>query len=172
MTSEAGRTVPAGAVATALAMVEMLSGRAAGDPASSDRALGAAVDRWGIATITEAFGALIYTAVNTTEWASGDTDALHVILPNVLTRFRRMRLPEVPEEALPLVGGLLTAACLGQGPYEWRTDLGPSRPGEVLVWAYTAWLLVDFIDSIVFEGSPGRFAEVLGEVLRADLEDC
>jgi hypothetical protein len=88
-------------------------------------------------------------------------------VPAVLARFRRLELPEVPDEALPLVAGILTAACVGLNPFQWRTGLGPVERPEGLVWAYTAWLVVDFMDNAVFGEKPGQFAEIVTATLAA-----
>lgn len=109
---------------------------------------------------------LIYVVLNTAKPPPGN-DHLHLLVPAVLTRLHRMQMLEVPDPALPLVAGLLTAACFGQSPYQWRIGLGPLRTGEPLVWCYTVWLLVDFLDEAVFE-QPGMFAHMVREVLLAD----
>ncbi len=155
-----------------MAMVEALHGRDDVRPPDEVVAeISAAVDIWGRETITEAFGLLIYTIMNVVKPEPGTEDNLHLVVPAVLTRFHLMQMSEVPDEALPTVAGLLTAACFGQGPYEWRTSLGPIPDGEALVWCYTAWLLVDFMDNAVFD-RPGRFAQLLNEVLATGEPDA
>lgn len=37
--------------------------------------------------------------------------------------------------------------------------------------AYTAWLLTDFLDNVVYGETPGAFAEILREVLDAGPTD-
>jgi hypothetical protein len=50
-----------------------------------------------------------------------------------------------------MMGGVLTAAALGQSPLSWRRAVGESTPAaehsQGPAWAYTAWLLADFLDS-------------------------
>jgi hypothetical protein len=165
MSSPPERTVPTGAIAAALAMVESLHGRDGNLSAEQAAAeLVDTIDRWGIGTIVEAFGILIYTVLHTAKPPPGATDHLHLLVPAVLTRFHRMQMREVPNEALPLVAGLLTAAYFDQDLYKWRTSLGPLRTSEPLVWCYTAWLLVDFMDEALFE-EPGQFARLVREIL-------
>lgn len=171
-TTESQRTVPSGAVTTALAIVESLDGRVVGGLSLDSVAeISTAVDRWGRETITDAFGLLIYTVMNVAKPAPGTDDLLHLVVPAVLTRFHRMQMPEVPDEALPTVAGLLTAAFFDQDPYEWRTSLGPIPADEALVWCYTTWLLIDFMDNAAFGEQPGRFAEILTQVLASDPHD-
>jgi hypothetical protein len=49
------------------------------------------------------------------------------------------------------MAGALTAAALGQSPLGWRYAVGSgisiADPSEGPAWAYTAWLLADFLDS-------------------------
>jgi hypothetical protein len=163
------RVVPSGAIATAMMIVESLHGRADEDDAE---ALAAGVGRWGRETLLDAFGLLVYTAVSVVhpETGSEDEDQLHMILPAVVSRFRKLQLPEVPDETLPTVAGIITAACVGVPPYAWRTSIGPISDREGLVWCYTAWLLIDFMDNVVFGEKPGRFAEILNATLAQDPE--
>jgi hypothetical protein len=54
--------------------------------------------------------------------------------------------------------GALTAGALDMDMYRWRTELGPLYSGEPLMWYYLAWLVADFVDSVVFQEdapSPG-----------------
>jgi hypothetical protein len=47
------------------------------------------------------------------------------------------------------MGGVLTAAALGQSPLGWRRAVGEhpaAEHSEGPAWAYTAWLLADFLD--------------------------
>jgi hypothetical protein len=175
------RTVPTGALVAAMAIIESLHGRNPSERDLAERGLGGspgetiaeieavaeitfAVKQWGEETLTEAFGQIIATVMSLIEPGTGMADNLHTIVPAVLVRLHRMRMSEVPDESLPTVAGLLTAAFFQQDLYTWRMSLGPIGPGESLVWCYTAWLLVDFADEAVF-GVPGRFAEVLTDVL-------
>lgn len=152
-----------------MTMIESLSGRVGVGDVDRDSAVVAdlitAVDHWGLEVITEAFGTLMYTMINLTQPDSDEDSALSLVVPAVLTRLQEMQLPEVPDEALPTVAGLLTAACLGQSPYEWRTNVGPLGVQEPITWCFVAWLLNDFVDNAVLE-QPGGFARLLTEVLR------
>jgi hypothetical protein len=164
------REVPAGALAAALEIVEALHGR---DDGASPRQVVDEIMRdlkiWGPTVITEAFGSIIYVAAQQLRPARDDPDATGLkmrIVAAVLTNLQR-NIPEVPTKHLPVVAGILTAAFLEIGPYEWRTSYGPVEPDEHLAWCYTAWLLVDFVDTTMER--PGSFAEVLRAVL--DSED-
>lgn len=161
----AERVVPSGAIATAMMIVESLDGRVDENDAETMEALTVGIDRWGRETLLEAFGLLVYTAMHVVHPESEDEDQLHVILPAIVSRFHKLQLSEVPDEALPTVAGILTAACLGLPPYGWRTTLGPINDREGVVWCYTAWLVIDFIDNAVFGEKPGRFAEIMRETL-------
>jgi hypothetical protein len=163
--------VPGGAIATALAVVESLHGRNMGHPLHEAMAeISAAVDRWGRKAIIEGFDMIIYAIMNAVKPAPGTGDNLHVVLPAVLTKFHRMHMDEVPDEALPTVAGMLTAAFFGQSPYQWRTSQGPIPDGEALLWCYVTWLLVDFMDNAVYE-QPGRCAQIITEALDQDEPD-
>ena len=151
-------------------IVESLQGRVDQSDAEVVEALTVGIERWGRETLLEAFGLLVATAMNVVPPGSEDADPLHVIMPAVVGRMQKMRLAEVPDEALPVVAGILTAACVGVPPYAWRTGIGPISDGEGVVWAYTAWLVIDLMDNVVFGEQPGRFAEVLHETLDNDPE--
>lgn len=167
---------------TALTMTETLSDRFAGDsPQEHAAAIAEAFQHWGQDTITEAFGLLIGVGMSQLNEATfHDDDAaeeyadqpapLRIVIPAVLTRFRRMQMPEVPEAALPTVAGILTAAVYGQNPYEWRTELGPISTREALIWCYIAWLMIDFIDEAVLE-EPGGFARMFTKVVGVPDDD-
>jgi hypothetical protein len=149
----------------------LLHGRDLGQPADqAERQVADAVRHWGKQSITEAFGLLIYTIMNVVKPPPGGEDALHLVVPAVLSKFHQMNMPEVPDDALPTVAGLLTAAFFGQAPYDWRTNLGPIPDREVLVWWYTAWLLVDLMDNAVFD-NPGQFVRLLAGALALDEAD-
>jgi hypothetical protein len=157
--------VPGGAIATALALVESMHGRDMGYPFHEATVeISAAADRWGRKAIIEGFDMIICAIMNAVKPAPDAGDSLHVVLPAVLTKFHRMHMDEVPDEALPTVAGMLTAAFFGQSPYQWRTSQGPIPDREVLLWCYVAWLLVDFMDNAVY-GQPGRCAQVITEAL-------
>ena len=164
---------------TALAMTEALSDRYSGDsPQEHTVAIAEAVQLWGQDTITEAFGVLIGVAMSHLNATEPDHDdpggefadqpaALRLVIPAILTRFRRVRMPQIPADALPTAAGILTAAVYGHSPYEWRVGLGPISQCEALMWCYVAWLVIDFVDATVI-GEPGGFAAMLAEALRAD----
>jgi hypothetical protein len=87
---------------------------------------------------------------------------------------RKLRALElVPEEVLPTMAGALTAAALGQSPLGWRHAVGSGTsiagPAEGPAWAYTAWLLGDFLDFAADEqGAAAKltdslFARLLGD---------
>jgi hypothetical protein len=96
--------------------------------------------------------------------AEGEPDRLHMVVPAVLTKLRKI------DQARPFVAtmaGVLTAAVLEEDAYRWRTSLGPVTNAETSAWCYTAWLLADFVDSVAFE-EPGRFVrESIRVVTRA-----
>jgi hypothetical protein len=48
------------------------------------------------------------------------------LVPAVVRRLRALEL--VPEEVLPTMAGVLTAAALGQSPLGWRRAVGESTP--------------------------------------------
>lgn len=167
MTETTDRVVPSGAIATALMLVESMHGRA--EDAETLEAITTGAQHWGRETLLEAFSLLIYTAVHAVppNPEADQDERLHLLLPAIVDRFHRLQLPQVPDETLPLVAGILTAACLDRSPYEWRTVLGPISDREAIVWSYTAWLLTDFLDNAVYGEKPGAFAEMLREVLDA-----
>jgi len=93
------------------------------------------------------------------------------LVPPVIRKLRALEL--VPEEVLPTMAGALTAAALGQSPSRWRHDVGAITPTaehrEGPAWAYTAWLLADFLDFAADEIgataklTDGLFAKLLVE---------
>jgi hypothetical protein len=165
------REVPTGALAAALEMVEVLHGR------DGEAAPNQVMDRlmqglkiWGRPVVTEAFGTIIYVAAQQLRPAPDDPGAADLkmsVVAAVLNRLRR-DFPEVPAKQLPIVAGMLTAAVLGIGPYDWRVSLGPVDPDEHLAWCYTACLLVDLVDSTIEH--PGAFAETLRAALNSDTQ--
>lgn len=94
---------------------------------------------------------LIYTFITVLNRNVGDTDALHSVVPAVITRLRGIEY--LQPEAVAMMAGAMTAACLGLSPNLWREQYGKMRPIEYLPWTFTAWLLADLIDT-VFE-QPG-----------------
>jgi hypothetical protein len=96
------------------------------------------------------------------------------LVPAVVRRLRALEL--VPEEVLPTMAGVLTAAALGQSPLGWRRAVGESTPAAEHsvgpAWAYTAWLLADFPDFAADEKgataklTDSRFAKLLEEDAR------
>lgn len=163
------REVPSGALAAALEMVEVLHGHDGGAPPNQvmDQIM-RGLKIWGRPVVTEAFGTIIYVAAQQLRPASDDPDSAGLkmqVVAAVLTRLRR-DVPEVPAEHLPIVAGMLTAAFLEIGPFEWRMSLGPVDPDEDLAWCYTALLLVDLVDSTMER--PGGFAEILRAVLSSE----
>jgi hypothetical protein len=161
------REVPAGAITAALDIVEALHGRDGGLPPSQVvDAMMRSLKIWGQPAVTEAFGSIIYVAAQQLQPAPDDPDSNGLkmrFVAAVVTKLQNLR--EVRTEHLPIVAGLLTAAFLEIGPYEWRASCGPVDPGEELAWCYTAWLMVDFVDTTTER--PGGFAEVLRAVLGA-----
>ncbi len=167
MTETMEGTVPSGAIATALMLVESMHGRVDDNDADTAEALTIGVQRWGRDTMLDAFSLLIYTAVHAVppNPEAEQNERLHLLLPSIVDRFHQLQLPQVPDEMLPVVAGILTAASLDRSPYEWRTGIGPIGDREGMVWAYTAWLLTDFLDNVVYGERPGAFAEILRKVL-------
>jgi hypothetical protein len=103
----------------------------------------------------------------------GEGDApglLDTIVPAVVLGFNRLRLSgdldELTETDVALAAGALTAGALDLDIYRWRTELGPLYSGEPLMWCYLAWLVADFVDSVVFQ-EDGAFARILTSVLDA-----
>ena len=163
------RVVPAGAIAASLEIVEALHGRDGGASQSQvmDRIM-QGLKIWGPSGVTEAFGTIIFVAAQQLRPAPDEPDAIGLrmqIVSTVLSRLRR-DVHEVPAERLPIVAGILTAAFLELDPYGWRTSFGSIEPDEPLAWCYTAWLLVDLVDSTTER--PGGFAETLRTVLTSD----
>ncbi|MFD7161364.1 hypothetical protein ACFV9C_42730 [Kribbella sp. NPDC059898] len=162
------RTVPGGALAAALQMVEIVCGRDGG--ASSGRVSDEIVHSlkiWGHDVVTEAFGTLIYVAARQLQPAADQPDAAGPmeLVSAVVTRLQR-EYPEVLNEHISIAAGILTAAFLDIGPYGWRTSLGPVHPSEHLTWCFTAALLVDLVDTTMQR--PGGFAEIVAAILDSD----
>jgi hypothetical protein len=97
------------------------------------------------------------------------------LVPAVIRKLRALDL--VPEEVLPTMAGALTAAALGQSPLRWRHALGAITPTaehlEGPAWAYTAWLLADFLDFAADEnGATAKLTDSLfAKLLEEDADD-
>jgi hypothetical protein len=97
------------------------------------------------------------------------------LVPAVIRKLRALDL--VPEEVLPTMAGALTAAALGQSPVRWRHALGSiTTTAEHLegpAWAYTAWLLADFLDFAADEnGATAKLTDSLfAKLLEEDAND-
>ena len=93
------------------------------------------------------------------------------LVPAVIRKLRALEL--VSEEVLPTMAGALTAAALGQSPLGWRHALGSGTPTaehlEGPAWAYTAWLLADFLDFAADEN--GATAELTDSLVAKLLEE-
>lgn len=68
----------------------------------------------------------------------------------------------VAGDQLPTMGGVLTAAAVGQPPVRWRRGLGPIPGSEFPAWAYTAWLLADLTEQATGPGAITGLASRLG----------
>ena len=97
------------------------------------------------------------------------------LVPAVIRKLRALQL--VPEEVLPTMAGALTAAALGQSPLGWRHVVGSGTsiagPSEGPAWAYTAWLLADFLDFAADEnGATAKLTDSLfAKLLEEDADD-
>jgi hypothetical protein len=93
------------------------------------------------------------------------------LVPPLIRKLRALEL--VPDEVLPTMAGALTAVALGQSPLGWRHAVGSASSiagsSEGPAWAYTAWLLADFLDFAADEqGATANltdsvFARLLGD---------
>jgi hypothetical protein len=132
--------VPAAAVIAAMELVKGLGDNEQAMP--GDELLGLIRDT-GVtpAELTQGFALLIASFMHVLD---GPMD----LVPAVIRKLRALEL--VPEELLPTMAGALTAAALGQSPLGWRHAVGAIAPtaeqAEGPAWAYTAWLLADFLD--------------------------
>jgi hypothetical protein len=160
---------PDGAITMALSIVETLRGRKVGNLDVKDLAdaIRLAMRVWGADSLVQAFGSIIYIGVNTAKHKPELGDLVQTLVPLIVRGLHDAQRPEVPDEALPTVSGLLTAAYFNQMPYEWRIQFGPIRAGEAMVFCYTACMVAQFMDDTVY-GQPGRFAEVLTMGLATD----
>jgi hypothetical protein len=96
------------------------------------------------------------------------------LVPSLIRKLRALEL--VADEVLPTMAGALTAAALGQSPLGWRHAVGSGTsmagPSEGPAWAYTAWLLADFLDFAADEqGTTARLADSLFARLLGDDAD-
>jgi len=172
-----GSRLPEGAVSDALVMTEYLSGRGRLLPDLQVQ-LRAAEARWGHENVIGGFSVLLCAAMDLIDRRAdhGDTtrlafdpQAMHEVVPRVLGKIFELQLRGLPAAALPTVAGILTAAAVGrQTPERWRKRLGPIPQEEQLLWCYTAWALIEIIDTAV--GKPGEFAARTSEGLPAAAE--
>jgi hypothetical protein len=97
------------------------------------------------------------------------------LVPPLIRKLRALEL--VPEELLPTMAGALTAAALGRSPLGWRHAVGAITPtaehAEGPAWAYTAWLLADFLDFAADEnGATAKLTDSLfARLLEEDADD-
>jgi hypothetical protein len=160
---ETGRPAAAGAVITALTVVEALENRASGrPPAEITEEIRLLLEHWDTAEILRAFALLIHSAMRLIERSEAQPDALTATVGPVLARLRALAPPELPPDALPAAAGILTAAALGHDPYAWWSRLEPAGEPEadLPTWSYPAWLLVDYVDAAVLD-QPGAFARMV-----------
>jgi hypothetical protein len=159
--------VPAGAVIAAMELVKGLGDSENAMPA--DELLGLIRDASVTPEqLTRGFALLTYSFMHLLD---GPMD----LVPAVIRKLRALEL--VPDEVLPTMAGALTAAALGQSPLGWRRALGSSTPtAEYLegpAWAYTAWLLADFLDFAADEnGTTARLTDSLfARLLEEDADE-
>jgi hypothetical protein len=141
---------PAGDVATALAVVNALSGTQPLPPDAFQDLLARADHRellGGLATLIAGFAALF-------------PQPWDIVSP-VVRRLQNLQL--VPDAQLPTAAALLTAAAVGQSPSRWRRHHGGRVTGfETQTWAYTAWLLADLLD---FTYGPGTVSKLTDQLV-------
>jgi hypothetical protein len=159
--------VPAGAVIAAMELVKGLGDNENAMP--GDELLG--LIRHADVTpeeLTQGFALLIASFMHLLD---GPMD----LIPAIIRTLRTLEL--VPEEILPTMAGALTAAALGQSPLRWRHAVGESRPAteqsEGPAWAYTAWLMADFLDFAADEnGATAKLTDNLfAKLLEEDADD-
>jgi hypothetical protein len=155
--------VPAGAVIAAL---ELVKGLGSDENAMPGDALLSLIRDPSLSPeeLTQGFALLIASFMHLLD---GPLD----VVPPLIRKLRTLEL--VPEEVLPTMAGALMAAALGQSPLGWRHAVGSGTsiagPSEGPAWAYTAWLLVDFLDFAADEQgataklTDGLFARLLGD---------
>jgi hypothetical protein len=159
--------VPAGAV---IAAMQLIKGLGNNENAMPEGELLSLVRDAGVtpAELTQGFALLIHSFMHLLD---GPMD----LVPAVIRKLRALEL--VPEEVLPTMAGALTAAALGQSPLRWRHSLGSSTPTaehpEGPAWAYTAWLLADFLDFAADEnGATAKLTDSLfAKLLEEDADD-
>jgi hypothetical protein len=155
----------------ALTIVETQLGRGVGVGKKNLERLGESIrlgmEVWGESSLVTAFGTLIYVGVSLAK-DTIEYDLLQTMVPAIVGGLREdAEELDVPMEMVPTAAGLLTAACLGRMPYEWRISLGPIGPGEPMMFCYTACGVAQYMDENVY-GRPGRFAEVITVGLASD----
>jgi hypothetical protein len=159
--------VPAAAVIAAMELVKGLGDNEQAMP--GDELLGLIRDT-GVTPeeLTQGFALLIASFMHLLD---GSMD----LVPPVIRKLRALEL--VPEEMLPTMAGALTAAALGQSPLGWRHGVGATAPAaehaEGPAWAYTAWLLADFLDFAADEhGATAKLTDSLfAGLLEEDADD-
>lgn len=158
--------VPTGAIVTAASLLEMLNGTDEPIAAEIYGSLDKAVEEWGMDELTRAYGLLICCFLTMAAPPEDGPDALHVVVPAVLTKL--CRLETLSPQVIPILAGALTTAFLNGDPYEWRRDYGPIPRSETLGWCYTAWMLADFIDHC--SGQPGIAIKLVYDVILRDAD--
>jgi hypothetical protein len=159
--------VPAGAVIAAMELVKGLGDNENAMP--GDELLGL-IHATGVTPeeLTQGFALLISSFMHLLD---GPMD----LLPPLIRKLQALEL--VPEEILPTMAGALTAAALGQSPLAWRHAVGAITPTtkhvEGPAWAYTAWLLADFLDFAADEnGATAKLTDSLfAKLLEEDADD-
>jgi hypothetical protein len=157
--------VPAAAVIAAMELVKGLGDNEQAMP--GDELLGLIRDT-GVAheELTQGFALLIASFMHLLD---GSMD----MVPPVIRKLRALEL--VPEEMLPTMAGALTAAALGQSPLGWRhgATAPAAEQAEGPAWAYTAWLLADFLDFAADEhGATAKLTDSLfARLLEEDAGD-
>ena len=159
--------VPAGAVIAAMELVKGLGDNE--DAMPGDELLSLIRDASvSPEELTQGFALLIASFMHLLD---GPLD----LVPAVIRKLRALEL--VPEEVLPTMAGALTAAALGQSPLGWRdavrSDTPIAGPSEGPAWAYTAWLLADFLDFAADEdGATAKLTDSLfAKLLEEDADD-
>jgi len=104
--------------------------------------------------VIQGVGTLVFTFLAFLGEQCTDGDALHMIVPAVITRLKK--IPWVFPQAVPTMAGALTAATMGLSPTGWRRLYGPWSDFELVAWTCTAWLLADMIDFACEEKGAAR----------------
>jgi hypothetical protein len=167
MSSDQDEEVPAGAVIAAMELVKGLGDNENAMP--GDELLGLIRDTSVTPEeLTQGFAVLIASFMHLLD---GPMD----LVPALIRKLRELEL--VPEEVLPTMAGALTAVALGQSPSQWRHAVGSITPmaehSEGPAWAYTAWLLADFLDFAADEnGATAKLTDSLfAKLLEEDTDD-